>query len=45
MQSDFVLGWERATDSYGIHLSMVKRSSAGPCKIIHPDVYHWTITN
>ena len=44
MLSAFVLGWERATDSYGIRLFVVKRSGADPCKIIHPDVYHRTIT-
>ena len=44
MLSTFDLGWERATDSYGIRLFVVKRSGADPCKIIHPDVYHRTIT-
>ena len=33
------------TDSYGIRLFMVKLSSASPCKLIHSDVYHRTITD
>ena len=36
MQSAFVLGWESGTDSYGIRLFIVKRSSADSCKLIHP---------
>jgi len=34
------LSGERGTDSYKIRLFVAKRSSEGPCKIIHPDVYH-----
>ena len=40
----FVLGWERSTDSYKIRLLVVKRSGAGPRKIIRPSIYHRTIT-
>ena len=39
------LSGERGTDSYGICLLMVKRSSAGPRKISRPDAYHRAITD
>jgi len=39
------LGGERATDSYKIRLFMIKLSSAGSCKLIHPSIYHRTITD
>ena len=45
MESAFVLEWKSGTDSYKIWLFLVKRSSAGSCKLIRPDVYHRTITN
>ncbi|WP_315275989.1 hypothetical protein [Prevotella histicola] len=45
MLSTFDLGWERATDSYKIWLFVAKLSSAGPCKLICPDVYNRTITD
>ena len=40
-----LLDGEGATDSYKIRLFVVKRSSAGPCKLICPDVYHRPITD
>ncbi|ERJ73060.1 hypothetical protein HMPREF9148_02781 [Prevotella sp. F0091] len=39
------LGGKGGTNSYKIRLFIVKRSSADPCKIIHLDVYHRTITD
>ena len=38
------LGGKGGTDSYKIRLFIVKRSSAGSCKLIRPDVYNRTIT-
>ena len=38
------LGGERGTDSYKIRLFVVKRFSAGPCKITRIEVCHRTIT-
>ena len=39
------LSGERGTDSYGTRLFMVKRSGAGPCKLIPPSIYHRAITD
>ena len=45
MQVAFVVEGERETDSYGIRLLVVKRSSAGSCKLIRPSIFHRTITD
>ena len=38
-------GGKGGTDSYKIWLFMVKCSSADPCKLIRPEVYHRPITD